>query len=452
MFPLDMMYTHDMDLGSAMLGGCGTGYGYGGYGCGYPAMFNPYALNGFANSYGSSPIMNSQPNADMFVSHHKKDNTAEVILTGAAIAGVGALLIGALLKKPSQAAEGIRTIFKKASSEVHIPTHTPSAPSAPSVPRTPIASSKPSAAPVIPARTPAAAPASTPVVRPAATPAVVAPAPVVKPATTPAPVPTAAPTTPVKPTVSTAPIAKPPVAPAPATPVPAAPTAPVAPAKPAPITLVAPVKPAATTPAPAAKPVTPTPAASPASASAAEPAGNAPVMARINIGGKDAAKATPVPQATPTSKPIEHVQGSEAANAKKIENLLAETELLDNSIIINPDNVCKYAGKLEGAVVPASIPTRINASQMPEKLVAPDGVTIGGKLIDRFNSERITYLLNRKSPLQDVQIEYDFRTGNLLNFYIENYKIGGNFNRDRIKVGGGLFDYKDGILTKTRDY
>lgn len=221
MFPLDMMYTHDMDLGSAMLGGYGTGYGYG---YGYPSMFNPYALNVFANRYSSSPVVNSQPNTDIFVSHHKKDNTAEVLLTGTTIAALGAILIGALLKKSSNTAQGIKTILKKAASEVHAPIHTPSTPSA---------------APVPPARTPAP---------------------------TPAPVPIAAP------------IAKPPVAPVKPVPASVTPVSP-APVKPAPATStmpVAPVKPAATTPAPAAKPLTPTPA--PATA---KPAADSSVSARL---------------------------------------------------------------------------------------------------------------------------------------------------------------------------
>lgn len=116
MFPLDMMYTHDMDLGSAMIGGYGLGYGYGYGGMG---MFNPYALNTLANGYLNSPAINSQPQADIFVSHHKKDNTAEVVLTGAAVAGLGALLVGALLKKPSEAIQGVKTILKKVSPDKH---------------------------------------------------------------------------------------------------------------------------------------------------------------------------------------------------------------------------------------------------------------------------------------------------------------------------------------------
>lgn len=116
MFPLDMMYTHDMDLGSAMVGGYGMGYGYG---FGYPGMCNPYALGAMANGYLNSPAIKSQPQADIFVSHHKKDNTAAVLLTGAAVAGVGALLIAALLKKPSQAVQEVKTILKKVSTDKH---------------------------------------------------------------------------------------------------------------------------------------------------------------------------------------------------------------------------------------------------------------------------------------------------------------------------------------------
>lgn len=116
MFFPDMMYTHDMDLGSAMVGGYGMGYGYG---YGSMGMFNPYMLNTLGNSYLNSPAIKSQPQADIFVSHHKKDNTAEVLLTGAAVAGVGALLVAALFKKPSEAVREVKTILKKVSPNKH---------------------------------------------------------------------------------------------------------------------------------------------------------------------------------------------------------------------------------------------------------------------------------------------------------------------------------------------
>ncbi len=115
LFP-DMIYTHDMDLGSAMVGGYGMGYGYRGMGMG---MMNPYVLGALTNGSLNVPPIKSQPQADVFVSHHKKDNTAEVILTGAAVAGVGALLVAALLKKPSQAVQEVKTILKKVSPDKH---------------------------------------------------------------------------------------------------------------------------------------------------------------------------------------------------------------------------------------------------------------------------------------------------------------------------------------------
>lgn len=215
MYPLDMFYTHDMDLGSAMIGGLGMGYGYGYGGMG---MMNPYMLNTLGNSYLNAPAIVSQPQADVFVSHHKKDNTAEVLLAGAAVAGVGALLIGALLKKPSQAAQKVRTIFTKGAPEVHVPAHTPSPASASHSPSTSSASSASpvSSAPVATTRTPAPAaapaPAPAPAIRPAASPAASTTSVVGKP---PAPAKPAAAPAPAKPAAS-----------APATPaaVPVAPT------------------------------------------------------------------------------------------------------------------------------------------------------------------------------------------------------------------------------------
>lgn len=212
----DMMYMYDTDLGSAMLGGCG-GYGMG-YGYGYPGMVNPYALNSLSNSYLGAPAINSQPNMDVFLSRHKKDNTAEVLLAGGTIAAVGALLVAALLKKSGNATKILRNATSEAHSASHIaPVHTPSSASA--------ASAAPASAPSTPAttiftRTPA------PVVRPA----------------TPAPGHTTPLATPVTGKLPVAPVHTTPPAPArPASTAPAA-AAPVVPASAAP-----------TTPAPAKK-------------------------------------------------------------------------------------------------------------------------------------------------------------------------------------------------------
>lgn len=204
----DMMYMYDTDLGSVMLGGYGMGYGYG-----YPAMFSPYSS--LSNSYLNSPSINSQPNTDVFLSRHKKDNTAEVLLTGGTIAAVGALIIGVLLKKPSG---GARTILRNITSDAHsashaVPVHTPSVAStassaapAPSVfTRTPAAPVRPAAAPTTPATgKPPVAP-SKPAATVATTPA------------KPAAVTSVTPTTPTKPaavTSTTSAADKPPVAPA----------------------------------------------------------------------------------------------------------------------------------------------------------------------------------------------------------------------------------------------
>lgn len=225
MFPLNM-YTYDMDLGSGILDAYGSGYGRG---YGYPYAVNPN-MNSYVESYSSSPVVNSQPQTDVFISHQKKDNTTDVLLTGGAIAAVGALLIGALLKKSGNAAN----ILRNAASGTHavpnvVPVHTPS-PASPVnhpivTPAAPVAS-KPPATPVV--NTPPAIPiVNNPPVPPVHT----------------------APTAPVKSTV--------PPPPAPIKPAPAVPTTPVA--KP-PVAPVTPAKPVATTPAPAAKPVTPTPA------------------------------------------------------------------------------------------------------------------------------------------------------------------------------------------------
>lgn len=233
-----MFYTHDMDLGSAMVGGLGMGYGYGYGGMG---MMNPYVLGAFANGSLNAPAIASKPQADVYVSHHKKDNTAEVILTGAAVAGVSALLVATLLKKPSQAAQKIRTIFTKGAPEVHVPAHTPSPASAPHTPSASSAapaspaSAAPAGAtstPVVPAHTPSPASAPSAPSVPSApsathTPSTPSEAPVV-PTHTPSPA-SAAPTTPATPAtpVSTA---STPVPARPATPAPAAPVAPATPA------------------------------------------------------------------------------------------------------------------------------------------------------------------------------------------------------------------------------
>lgn len=258
MYPLDMFYTHDMDLGSAMVGGLGMGYG--GYGFGYPGMMNPYALGAFANGSLNAPAIVSKPQADVFVSHHKKDNTAEVLLTGAAVAGVGALLIAALLKKPSQAAQKIRTIFTKGAPEVHAPIHAPSPVSAaPAAPAAPVATTHTPAAPVSPTRTPAVP----------ARPTSSAPAPAAAPATPAAPAP-AAPVPAARPTATPAAPAPAPAA-TPAAPAAPAPAAPAPAARPTATPAATPVVPAAPAPAarPAATPAAPAPAVTPAKSAGA---------------------------------------------------------------------------------------------------------------------------------------------------------------------------------------
>lgn len=125
------------------------------YGYGSPYMPNPYAFNSYAfNSYPfnsdlnnysySVPIEHNSPNTDIFLSHHKKDNTAEVLLAGTAVAVVGAILIGILLKKPRGLTQGAKDLGAGAHApQGHTPNPASAAPAAPAHKPVPTPAAKP---------------------------------------------------------------------------------------------------------------------------------------------------------------------------------------------------------------------------------------------------------------------------------------------------------------------